>query len=308
MAGYRSSIGTVIPLYSTVLHVVYRGDKDPTDVHAFLKGATVVGGHEGYGSRRILNDVLDGLNLTPEDVTWIEPDGELPDLFVVYLPIEPHRIKQALEARQAADYRFLSFGTVDEIDTGSFVDRAAMLDPHLSPFVIPAGTYGEWQPDPVVTLATAQLLVARQDLPEGDVYDLVREIVRWRPALVARKPGLFHRLDGDFDESSTTFALHTGARAYLDRDAPSVYERYSGIAEVVVTVMIGLLTATFALARIISVRRKNRIDEFYIDAIAIRESIVDSSSAAERYEALDKLHALQKRAFELLVREKTGCR
>ena len=55
------------------------------------------------------------------------------------------------------------------------------------------------------------------------------------------KPGLFHQLTDNFDTSGLSFVMHPGALAYLQRDEPDFYERYSGIAEVVVTLMIGLL-------------------------------------------------------------------
>jgi serine phosphatase RsbU (regulator of sigma subunit) len=97
--------------------------------------------------------------------------------------------------------------------------------------------------------------------------------------------------------------LHKGLLAYTERDAPTVYERYSGIAEVAVTVLIALMSATFAGVRIYRMRRKNRIDVFYTDAMAIRHSVSDASTPGERTAAAQKIRALQAKAFEMLVDE-----
>ena len=105
-------------------------------------------------------------------------------------------------------------------------------------------------------------------------------------------------------DSSSAFIIHPGTQAYTQRNAPSVYERYAGIAEVFVTVLVGVFSAIFAGMRIYGMRRKNRIDTFYSDVIAIRNLISESTTADDRREYSDKLRALQTVAFELLVDEK----
>ena len=104
-----------------------------------------------------------------------------------------------------------------------------------------------------------------------------------------------------FDVSGSAFVLHPGALAYLRRDEPDMYERYSGIAEVVVTMMIGLVTGIYAVFRIVSIRRKNRIDEFCREALTIRNGV---ESAAQTGAALTALKALQDRAYDLMIQEK----
>lgn len=179
-----------------------------------------------------------------------------------------------------------------------------MLNPQFRAFVIPVGTYGELTPEPVLTLAVDQLLVARRDLEKTVVYDLVNDLVSLRPALAALRPGLFQEISGEFDSSSSAFILHPGAQAYTQRNAPTVYERYAGIAEVSITVLVGLFSASFAGIRIYRIRRKNRIDTFYSGLLAIRNSIDETSTAGERREKADEIRALQTTAFELLVDEK----
>ena len=129
-------------------------------------------------------------------------------------------------------------------------------------------------------------------------------VLRLRPALAAKHPGVFQQLSDDFDASRSRFILHPGTQDYLQRSEPTFVERYSGVAEVLVTLMIGAFSASFAGVRIYNRRRKNRIDRFYAAAINIRNSIDRLTSDTARRAAINELRALQDEAFELLVAEK----
>jgi len=302
---YRQGITTVMPLYPTVLHILYRHGRDTSDPRLLFQGASVYAGPVGSSSRQLMTSVLDGLDLTEADVSFAKDAAELPDVFVLYIPISPNRIDARLEEIGAVgEYRMLSFGVPDEIGTGSAIDRAVLLNPRLSPLVIPIGTYGDMMPEPVVTLAVDKMLVAGSDLPDAAVYDLINEILRLQPALAADRPMLFQHLSDEFDASGSTFVLHPGAQAFTQRDAPNFYERYSGVAEVLVTLVIGVISGVYAVAQIYQRRRKNRIDVFYTDVMAIRDSVMENSSMSDREVATEKVRTLQNSAFKMLVDEK----
>ena len=125
-----------------------------------------------------------------------------------------------------------------------------------------------------------------------------------RPALATIHPGLFQDISGDFDVSRSRFVVHAGAQDYLQRAEPTFIERYSGVAEVLVTLMIAAFSATFAGIRIFNRRRKNRIDRFYKAALDIRNAAMSSTDVAERRNAIEKLRQLQDEAFAKLVEEK----
>jgi TRAP-type uncharacterized transport system substrate-binding protein len=295
---FRSGITTVMPLYPTVLHIGYRIGRDTSSGVELLRGALVFAGAPGSASRLMFETVISRLKLTTDDFSYIDSPEQTPNVFVVFAPISPDRIEKF------PGFRLLSLGSPDEIGRGSAVDATTLLNPQLEPFVIPIGTYGDATPEPVLTVAVDMLLVARADLEEAVVYDFVHELLRLRPALAALQPGLFRMVSDQVDSSNSTFILHKGLLAYTERDAPTVYERYSGIAEVAVTVLIALISAVFAGMRIFRMRRKNRIDVFYSDTMAIRQSITDSATNDERVAAARKIRELQTKAFEMLVDEK----
>jgi hypothetical protein len=71
-----------------------------------------------------------------------------------------------------------------------------------------------------------------------------------------------------------------------------------------VTLFVALISATIAGMRIYRMRQKNRIDVFYRDAIAIRESVNDPSSRDQVAAAVQQLLDLQTSAVEMLVDER----
>jgi TRAP-type uncharacterized transport system substrate-binding protein len=295
---FRNDIATVMPLYPTVLHIAYREDRDASTGSALLRGAKIYAGPEGSASRMIFARIVDRLGLADSDYEYVSDLTDHPEVVIVFAPISPDLFADY------PDYRLFSLGSPETIGIGSAVDAAVLLNPHFRPFVIPAGTYGETTAEAIVTIAVDKILVARSSLDSSVVYDLINDILRLRPALAAKRPGLFQQLSEDFDASRSRFIVHSGAQAYLQRSAPTVYERYSGVAEVAVTLLVAIFSASFAGVRIFKMRRKNRIDRFYAATIDVRRSIKDSNDPAEHRQAIAKVRKLQDEAFDLLVDEK----
>ena len=297
---FRRDIATVMPLYPTVLHIARRdGFAEPT-APGDLSNAAVFAGAVGSASRSIFERIADNIGLADDDYRYVTDPSEVADLVVVFAPIAPERIAEFPELR------LISMGTPQEIGNGGTIDAAVLLNPHFRPFVIPVGTYGDSTPEPIVTIAVDKILVTRSDLDSAVVYDFISDILRLRPALAAKRPGLFQQLSEDFDVSRSRFVLHPGTLDYLQRSEPTIYERYSGVAEVAVTLFIALFSAVLAGVRILRIRRKNRIDRYYAAAIEIRDSVDDEASSSERGQAIIKIRELQNRAFDQLVDEKLG--
>ena len=90
----------------------------------------------------------------------------------------------------------------------------------------------------------------------------------------------------------------------MQRDEPTYIERYSGVAELLVTLLIASVSGLIAVKNIYRIRRKNRIDEFYLETIRIRDSVTVDTTTDELATAIAKIHALKNRAFDLLVDER----
>ena len=294
---YRPDIATVMPLYATVLHIVHLARRDATDFADLLRGAVVYAGEPGSASRRVFERLVNAIDLGDDDFRFADGSDDV-DLAVVFAPISPDRLAEY------PDTELWSIGTPDRIGMGESIDAAVLLNPHFRPFVIPAGTYDRATPAPVVTIAVDKLIVTRKDADASMIYDLIDEILRLRPALATIHPGLVQQAAGDFDVSRSRYVVHAGAQDYLQRSEPTFIERYSGVAEVIVTLMIGFVSATFAGVQIYARRRKNRIDRFYLAVIDIRNRITASMPREARAQAASEVRQLQDEAFALLVDEK----
>ena len=297
-APFKKDIETVMPLYPTVLHVAYRDGMDPGDRGELLHGSTIFAGPPGSPSQMMLMQTAARDGLEPDDIRFVDSLDKNPDVVVVFAPVLPNLMDAV------TGYSLFSLADPQELGRGSVVDGASLLNPHLRPFVIPVRTYGQIPPEPVVTIAVDKLLVARADVPDTVIYDLIREILRLKPALSASHPGLFHQMSADFDVSGTTFVIHPGALAFVAKDEPTIYERYSGVAEVAATLFFGLVSGLIAAVKIYNIRRKNRIDRFYKAAMGIRNSAQASTDLAVRRKAVSDVRALQNDAFGQLVDEK----
>lgn len=302
---FRTDIATVMPLYPTVLHIGRR--EGSSDLHGveMLRDASIYAGPVGSASRLVFERIAERMHLDSDEYRYVSGVEAFPDIVIVFSPISPERIEELRDLRKEfPEFTLTTMGTPQDIGTGNIVDAAVLMNPNFRPFVIPIGTYGELTREPVVTVAVDKILVARSDLDSAIVYDLINEILRLRPALAAKRPGLFQQLSGDFDTSRSTYIVHAGAQAYLQRSAPTMYERYSGIAEVVVTLIVALGSASIAGVRIFRMRRKNRIDTFYTQTIALRRSVTDSTEPDELARVIKEVRSLQNAAFDLLVDEK----
>lgn len=302
---YTSGITAVMPLYTNILHILQkRSAITESDFDLFTTGS-VFAGPPGSPSRIMFEKYATERHIDSSEIHFVESfAGHCPDVIAVFLPVIRDLNSRLARCGDSDLYSLYSMGSPDEIGHGFEIDAATLLNPSLRAFIIPAGIYPGIADEPVVTLAVDKLLVARRDVSETVVYDLISEVIRLKPALAANNPAFFHTLGSRFSSSDSTFVLHPGAQSYIERDEPSVYERYSGIAEVAVTLFFALLSGTYAAARIYNMRRKNRIDRFYSAAIKFRRSVTETTTTEERRESVSRVRALQTEAFTLLVDEK----
>jgi TRAP-type uncharacterized transport system substrate-binding protein len=267
---YHPELATVMPLYPTVLHMARRHGVDLVAAADSAHDLTVYAGPEGAVTRGMFERIATRIGIDFGAYRFVESPVEVPDIVIVFAPISPERLAEY------PDLVLASVETPAEIGQGGIVDAAVLLNPHFRPFVIPVGTYGDATPEPIVTIAVDQMLVTRSNVEASVVYDLIGDVLRLRPALAAKRPGLFHNLSGDFDPGRSRFMLHAGTQDYPSVAGVRIYQR----------------------------RRKNRIDEFYSQTIALQRSVTKASTPDERANAIRAVRDLQVRAFDLLVDEK----
>lgn len=192
---------------------VVRGDSGYESIRD-LKGQPIAFGTRASGLRILVNDVLDGLGLKPEEdfqQIILNKAAEGPKLV----------IEGKAEALWGAGIGWPGFVQVAESpEGGRFIapsqrEIRQILEkhPHLRKMTVPAGTY-EGQEDDIQSVGLWSLVLVRPGLDEEAVYRLARAIHRGHAELVGRLP------QGRYTKASNTVRyvpegrLHPGAARY----------------------------------------------------------------------------------------------
>lgn len=287
-------IRAVLPVYESVLHVLVRQDFAPEDPNQPLRGASFFVAGQSEAGHAFVELITRRQGLKPAEyrkVLATEPDAA--DMIIYFGPIDPESTTW-----YQPGYDLVSPGERFNPGGGFYEERAGYIAPQMKPTIIPAFTYDlPGNKKPLLTVAVDTLLVARKDMPEATVFELTRTLLEQKPRFTAIAPYLFSGVNESFDPLNLSFPLHDGARRYLDRDEPSLLERYAESINMLVYLAFLLMTAFLALARWRARRKEDRIDIFYEQVLAVRDRI----GVEEPSVLLQELTDLERQAFDSLV-------
>lgn len=113
------------------------------------------------------------------------------------------------------------------------VDEADAMVKHfggLQKVDIDAGSFGGVKAQPeedTATLAVTLRLVAKQSMSNYVVGEVARKLLEAKTRLASTEPSVMGIEAPDTDD--TQFAIHPGAKAYFDGDAPSLFDRFESL-------------------------------------------------------------------------------
>jgi TRAP-type uncharacterized transport system substrate-binding protein len=295
-ASYAEGLEAVLPLYTGVLHILYRSDLKLTAPQDLIKGRTLFLGSASSVSRRFVETVAKLQGIDDSDYQIV--DRLIPgktDVLFVFSPILP-----VINQQRLTGYRLYSLGRPEELGLGSAVEAIQYIFPQMQPFIIPAKTYpGLGNEQAVVTISVDMVLVTHQDISEQLIYRLVQTLVEQKAQLTSLLPSVFFGITDQFDPLRLNFPLHKGTRRYLERDRPSFFERFAELINMLTYLTVLLLTGIVGFYRWSRQRKKDRIDRFYQRVLAIREQLDELSSS----QAHQQLKEIENEAFQLLIDE-----
>lgn len=295
-----AGIATVVPLYPSILHVLYRKDRLVTGFPDLIEGQQIYAGPIGGTAWRILQQLADDY-LVPtgafnvlSDPWQVEPD--------VYFIIGGLLAAESLA--QMSDYQMYSFGEVTRFGFGTPAEGLALKYPNIRPFILPESIYGSFNDQPVITITTRTVLVARDDLDPNLVYLVARELFEQAHRFSVEYPLVLNELHEDLDAKTLALPLHPGSRFYIDKDEPGFFERYAETIGVSLTLLVLIGSGLVTLLRMRKSRKKDRIDVYYQQVLEIRHALSATLNMGQ-YKALeDKLKAIQEEVFGLLIAER----
>lgn len=294
---FYPGVRTVIPLYPSVMHLLVRADMQLADLESSQRPLTYYVVNESNAGHSFMNLAAQRLTRVARNhqlVTQLEPG--ITDVIIYFGPINPQDVRW-----YSKGYRLISLADLDESHAEFFQEGISFLIPQLRPANIPALTYElPGNESSIQTLAVDTLLVARKNASAEAIYKLTSTLLEQKARFAAVEPNLFSWMSAKFDQEKLNFPLHDGARRYLNRDEPGPLERYAETINLLVYLLILLGTGVVALHRWRVQRQKNRVDTFYLRALAIRARV----QLEPQQLLLAELDSLEREAFDLLIAEK----
>lgn len=309
-----ASIRTIVPLHREVLHFLVRENSGIRKVQD-IKGHRVAIGPSHSGTELLVNRLLNHYGIAGEDFTPINSGmnesadsilaGKIDAMFIVA------GLKAAICQKILASGKVKLIGLGEPGMVGSEAQGFCLDFPFLSPEVIPIYSYtmrggdhpGEPE-QPVATLSLRSLLVCRKNLSENIVKDITHAIFENRANLV-RDHIIAFQISEEFDRSNLQFPLHAGARAYYEREKPFFLVTYAEPMGFILSLLIAVVGMLAGLKQWISMKKKNRIDRYYVDLDKLLNRMnSDNIGRNELLEIEQKLSGMRHKAVNELINEK----
>ncbi|MEQ9288535.1 MAG: TAXI family TRAP transporter solute-binding subunit [Cyclobacteriaceae bacterium] len=295
---FRTGVKSLFPFYPQVFHIFYRSDSEVKTFDELVYGKKVYIGPEGSSSYRFMMDIF---NFFQVDMTKFEvtPNVWENDVFCGFTDIV-----KAEDLALFEGYRLYSFDEVANYGKGSIAEGISLKYPGAQPFIIPVETYGSLTEKPVLTFESDAVLIAREDLSDEIVYDITKLIFRDKPEFTRISPLISIDLTENFDRKKLNFPLAEGSRVYLDRDEPTLLERYAELAGVAFSILIALTSGLVSFSKWRSQAKKDRVDVFYKELMDIKNELPKIATLKEAALQVNKIKQAQNKAFEMLMDEK----
>ncbi|MEP0367888.1 MAG: TAXI family TRAP transporter solute-binding subunit [Cyclobacteriaceae bacterium] len=295
---FKQDVSSMLVFFPQVLHIFYSAPETPKSFAELVVGKRVFMGAEGSGSFRFMIKLFEFFKINRSQVQIVDDPFENVDVFAGFNDILEDNNLMGLES-----FKLYSFDRIDHFGHGSLAEAIALKYPKVHPYVIPEGTYGDITKEAILTLSSDAVLVVRSGIPEEDVYEMIKSAFHHKQEFNDISPLVYKGMDEQFDRTSLTFPLHEGARIYLDRDEPSVFERYAELAGVLFSMGLALWSGIISIKRWQTQRKKDRVDIFYKDLIEIKNEISSIRTTDVGLQKLTVIKNSQNKAFNMLINE-----
>ncbi len=296
---FSDKVSSLIPLYPQVLHILHRRNKHPSSLHELLLSGKIFGGIEGSGTRRFVDQLILDSGIDRDQLVFVD----IFSFFEADVIFSFTDLLTQVELRDLTDFELFSIDAVANFGKGSIAEGICTRYPQFEPYVIAKEVYGSFTKQSVLTVKVDAVLVCRTDLSNELIYKVLVALGENRESLQKINP-LLYGVTGDFDSRKLNFALHPGAREYLDRHDPTFVEKYAEVFSVILSIALAFASGLYTLSRWQKARKKNKIDVFYERLIAIRNMISLSDTHDEILQLEQSLKDIQAQTIQLVVKEK----
>ncbi len=272
-------IRTLVPLLPRILIIMYQPDiPKPDRLKDLLAGRRVGFEMMDRTDSLFFRELFERYGIDPNSFSSTIISGHDPDtakkridVFITLTHFKNSYVRDQLENGAL----IFSLGDPFLFNRGSAVDGFCLNYPKAFPYILPKHVYKGLPEEPILTIAIQDFLIARKNLDDELVYDIV-ETIHEKKASLTQKDRMYGLLDFNYSNGAISFPLHPGAQKYLDRDKPSVMERYAELFGVIFSVFVVLIGAISSTRQRMRQIKKNRIDTYYKKLLAIRQKAINS--------------------------------
>lgn len=290
-------LATVLPLYPSILHVLYKGDQPADNFPGVIVGKRIYAGPPGGPAAQFLAQLGDHFDIDPGSYTVLDnPWVESPEVYFVFGGLLEKNSRRGL-----GDYRLFSFGDVARHGKGTVADGIALQYPNIKVFLLPAQIYNNLNPDTVLTLATRTVLVTAASTDVARVFDVTSILLANFQRLSSAYPLVTREMNEHIQLNSFTLPVHTGAQRSIDKDAPTLIQRYAQVFALGLTFVTLLVSMLITLYKSRKGREKDRVDGYYRKILALRRELQDSLSRDHCRRIEEQVINIQNEVFSLLV-------
>lgn len=293
-------LATVLPLYPSILHVLYKGAPVPGNFADVIAGKSIYAGPPGGPAALFLAQLATYFDVAAERYTVLDnPWVVSPDVYFVFGGLLETDSRHGL-----AGYRLFSFGDATRLGKGTVAEGIALQFPHVEVFVLPEMIYNKMNLDTVLTLATRTVLVTASSTDVERVFDVTSILFANSQRLSSVYPLVTREMHESIRLSSFTLPVHAGARRLFDKDAPTLLQRYAQVFALGLTFTTLLISALVALYKSRKTIEKDRIDVYYNKVLALRRGLQESPDSAHRHLIGDRIKGIQNEVFSLLAADR----
>ncbi len=201
------------------------------------------------------------------------------------------------------DWSLFSLGNVDNFGKGSKVEGFTMMNMSVYPFIIPMHIYKGKPEKSILTIAIKDILIARSDLSNQIVYNIVEALNEHRSRII-QLDKIFNLLDFDFEKQVLSFPLHDGARHYLDKNEPPVWSKYVKMIWPLISISVVVFGILVSFRNRFRRRKKQNIEMYYNSLLDIRDKSEAVTDTDTLIEILKELKGLRSQAMKSLADKK----
>jgi len=300
-SAYDPAINSVAPLYPQILHIVYKKSiGKPEMIEDLIRGRKVYAQVEGSGAYRFVELMKRAYGIRDSEMTYVQ-DYEFFEAEVIFSFSDLLSYEETRDIK--VDYNLFSIDDVDNYGKGSIAEGLSVRFPEFRPYIIPKEAYGNFTEKPVLTLAVDALLVCRKDMDQDLIYQVAKALNENKEELNEINPLLAH-FTTDFDEELLRYKIHPGSRNYMERYEPTFLEKYAEVGSVIISIFVALASLLYSVSKWQKAKKKNKIDVFYNQLMAVRAEASDIVTPEDAERLLASVRNIQAETIALVTREK----